>query len=505
MKIAFRCDWGPGLGIGHAGRCASLAQSLRKLGHETMFISNGSSSSEPRFPGMEPILRIDALPEGNWNLALNPDPASPGFREYEALDARESTRVLREQRVDRVILDHYFLSDVWARHVRESGIGVSVIDDIDRSWRNVDAVVDPRPGASLEGRVAAGTVCFAGTRYFPVSESTARARWQRITNEDQAQGAVIFTGGSDSSGLSARFITALRDVFPGELDALLIIGNSASDRPSTTRLAESARIRVSGEIVDIGGVYAGSLFALGAGGVSALERCCIGVPQIVSSVSENQVPQCRSLSSMGSLVYVGSSAEIEDAVLGAAIRSLARDATLRASMAAIARNTIDEHGATRSMLLIHGGKADPVFREASRFDVHLLFGWANEAVARANATNPALISWEEHVRWFTRVLNEEDTRIHVLEVGGVPVGMVRLDRQGNSARISYSVDVDFRSRGFGQVLLERALLIARESSFAELTALVSRSNEASLRLFRRLGFSETDGPSEAFRLFVFEP
>ena len=51
---------------------------------------------------------------------------------------------------------------------------------------------------------------------------------------------------------------------------------------------------------------------LGSGGTSTWERCCLGLPSIVISTSENQVKQNQYLSKKGVIEYLGNSESISN-------------------------------------------------------------------------------------------------------------------------------------------------------------------------------------------------
>jgi spore coat polysaccharide biosynthesis predicted glycosyltransferase SpsG len=46
-------------------------------------------------------------------------------------------------------------------------------------------------------------------------------------------------------------------------------------------------------------------FAIGAGGATTWERCCMGLPSIVISIAENQRPACEALSADKLIDYLG--------------------------------------------------------------------------------------------------------------------------------------------------------------------------------------------------------
>jgi len=88
-------------------------------------------------------------------------------------------------------------------------------------------------------------------------------------------------------------------------------------------------------------------FAIGAGGVSAMERAGAGRPSLTIALNALQVPAARALAQAGATADAGLLASLSDAKLDEALMSLASDTDARVSMARAARRTIDGGGAER--------------------------------------------------------------------------------------------------------------------------------------------------------------
>ena len=140
-------------------------------------------------------------------------------------------------------------------------------------------------------------------------------------------------------------------------------------------------------------------------------------------------------------------------------------------------------------------------RQAREEDEARLLRWRNELSTREVSLNRAEIAADEHHAWFLRRLNDPDCRLLIIEESGRPVGQVRFDRKRpGTAFISISLAEGERGGGLGREALRLAfgdahhVLIVRE-----LRARVRRENDASLHLFRALGFRtvcENDGVIE---------
>lgn len=139
-------------------------------------------------------------------------------------------------------------------------------------------------------------------------------------------------------------------------------------------------------------------------------------------------------------------------------------------------------------------------------DCELLFKWANEKLVRSNAINKELISWEDHLQWFSIRISSEVTKIFIMETNGIPVGQVRFDRDNAGVWIiDYSVDPAHRSKGYGYLLLTYGMneFPADERRFI---GYVRSSNEASKKVFEKIGFKQSSLTimEEDFYKFVYD-
>lgn len=129
-------------------------------------------------------------------------------------------------------------------------------------------------------------------------------------------------------------------------------------------------------------------------------------------------------------------------------------------------------------------------RKITQDDKKLLFDWANDKEVRNNAIRSSNIKWEDHDKWFDRIISSNHTIVYILEVNTIPVGQIRFDKEQNHYLIDYSVDKNQRGKGFGKLLVElgHALLEKEIGSPCTLMAHVKLENPASSRVFEKLGF-----------------
>jgi RimJ/RimL family protein N-acetyltransferase len=130
-------------------------------------------------------------------------------------------------------------------------------------------------------------------------------------------------------------------------------------------------------------------------------------------------------------------------------------------------------------------------RPAEPGDADRLLAWRNDPQTRAFAFNSGEVSLEEHTSWLRSRLADPDCVLWVAEDDGVPVGQVRLDREGDAAEVSITVAPEARGRGLAAAILDAAVDAARGHDVARLLARILPGNVASERAFARAGFAVT--------------
>lgn len=131
-----------------------------------------------------------------------------------------------------------------------------------------------------------------------------------------------------------------------------------------------------------------------------------------------------------------------------------------------------------------------VLREAKEEDCKLIYEFASDPVVRANSFNSDAIKYEDHVAWFNKKLNSENSFIYILSCGSNQLGQVRIDVDKSEALISYMISDKYRGQGYAGKML--SLLEEKVMPGTVLKAEVKKDNIPSLAVFRKLGYMEAD-------------
>lgn len=133
-------------------------------------------------------------------------------------------------------------------------------------------------------------------------------------------------------------------------------------------------------------------------------------------------------------------------------------------------------------------------RTATAGDATALFTWVNSPDCLANKRHTSEpVSWDDHVAWLERLLNNPAARLWIVERDAVPVGQVRFAPDASGARAVDIYIVPAARGGTARQALQQALRLAAEIWPGQtVEAEVMAHNVASHRLFSRLGFVVAD-------------
>ena len=123
--------------------------------------------------------------------------------------------------------------------------------------------------------------------------------------------------------------------------------------------------------------------------------------------------------------------------------------------------------------------------------------------ARFNGPKPCLTASE--LRQLASVDRTRHALVAYVEGDPEPVAIARLVRDGRSAEIAFAVADEQQRRGIGSALTAELLADARAAGITEITALVSSSNPAAVKLIRRVAkvlAISFEGPELAIRAAI---
>jgi UDP-2,4-diacetamido-2,4,6-trideoxy-beta-L-altropyranose hydrolase len=352
-SVVFRTDASTEMGTGHVMRCLALAEGLRDLGTKSRFICREHRGNL--------IERIAA--EGHEVAAMPVDspPARPpaGYASWVggeiASDARQ-TLSLVPATANWMIVDHYGLDARWEGRVRQQVGKVMVIDDLANRPHCCDLLLDQTLGrrhSDYAELVPAFALVRCGATYAMLRPEFGRSRAAALAGrgDRQLRRVLVTLGGSDPTNVTAVVLRALQaSDLPDDAEIVVVAGPSSPCTAEIMQLARLGRIptRVVTNVSNMAELMFWADLAVGAAGSTAWERCCLGLPTVMTILADNQKFIALSLEDSGAVLNVG---DANDPLLGSrlqtAIAELVTQPSRLAAMSDAAARVTEGTGASQ--------------------------------------------------------------------------------------------------------------------------------------------------------------
>lgn len=475
-------------------RCLALAESLRASGHDVGIVS---AAMTPAMKRRITQLGIEFFPiktaTGDWQ---------------QGVDAELTASVLRgfSSDADWVIVDHYGLDRSWESVVRRHSSKLMVIDDLADRSHECDLLLDTGYCVGMDKRyakLATGLpLRLLGPKYSMLRDEFAGKRMPRKVART-VENVFVSYGGTDPTGETLKALEVARQM--PTTGFCVVVGEKCEGLEQVQKVAATlTNVTLHIQTNQIAELLSNSDVALGAGGTSTWERFALGVPAIVTTVANNQIPSISKLAAEGYLEWLGASRQVSTASLHEALKALAASRTRREQMVCLGQKLVDGRGTERITRALESFTNTPIIRSANLDDARLYYQWTMDPLVRSQSFNSMEIQYEDHCRWFQGRIEDPDCQLFVGEIGGQPVGQVRFEQSNDSFTLSYSLDQKFRGRGMSQILLREALLRLNHASGVTVAGETRPQNMASVQALIAAGFHETNSVIDGIRTFILE-
>lgn len=283
------------IGSGHVMRCLTLADALRERDAEVSFIccnSPGNLNEIIKKKGY--VVHRLSDEESTWEE-----------------DARQTTGIIQHNHgIDWLAVDHYSLDRRWEMQTRPYTKKILVIDDLADRYHDCDLLLDQNFYAGMEtrygGLVPSACAQFLGPKYALLRPEFALARQNLITRDGSVGRILLFFGASDRTNETEKALKAVARLDSRELVVDVVIGINNIHRQKIEAMAANIPAATCHfQIADMAALIVAADLFVGAAGITTWERCCLGLPSLVVTVAETQVPAVRDLANHRCLHYIG--------------------------------------------------------------------------------------------------------------------------------------------------------------------------------------------------------
>lgn len=316
MRIAFRTDASAQIGSGHAMRCLTLADALKKRGAQTVFVSRI----------LPPALKQQIGNHGHELLLLEERHAIAGSGDLahsdwlgvpQEIDAADTRRALGERGLDWIIVDHYALDRRWESALRPATARMMVIDDLADRAHDCDLLLDQNLVADKDTRylrlIPGHAVSLLGPTFALLQQEYADLSSVRTKNRLGLPSRIfVYFGAADLRNMSGLTLQAFRQINRDDVILDMVVGPSNKWRNDLVRSADlRENVNIHCQQKSLVALMSEADISIGAAGATSWERLCLCLPSLVITLAENQVPIATALHENNLAKWIGNANDMD--------------------------------------------------------------------------------------------------------------------------------------------------------------------------------------------------
>lgn len=488
MKVVFRVDASLLIGSGHVMRCLVLADYLKKIGHDVQFACSPLEGDMRRYIGERGYHVITLSNPQQAIIPTNDADYVAWLQKSVVQDADDFVEAIFS--VDLVITDHYAIGKEWQRKVKRSlNCRLLAIDDLGRN-HDADIVLDQTLGRSESVYLGSAVTVLAGSEYALLNSAFSCKRELALSRELTLNRpkVLVSMGAVDAPNATIQVLKCLTKQVNAHFTVLLS-PRSPHYREVKHWCSSKENVVHLDFISDMATLMLEHDIAIGAPGTTSWERACLGLPNIIIPLAENQLLISDQLVKHKASIRVDI-LDIPNQLVKAYRNLIDKWAKFKQANLALC----DGRGVRRVGIEIENlfrvGVTNLRLVYASQRDTELIYSWQCHPKTRKYALTPDIPSWEEHQTWMFKKLRTTSDYFYILTdcVERKKLGVVRLERvKPWNYLVSIYVDPKFH----GQGLASKALALV-DSIHPDVTlhATVLEANIASQRLFQKAHYQK---------------
>ena len=300
MKVVFRVDASLEMGTGHVMRCLTLANELKQQNHEIVFICReltGNLILLIKYPVLVLPKNDNFQSDGlylNWLGATQEQ------------DAEQTIKVIPKN-IDLLIVDSYALDEIWHKQLKPYTKKIMVIDDLADRQFDCNVLLNQNLGTQIEDykdKVLNNCELLLGCDYALLRPEFPNLREKALIkrkNTKVIKNILISMGGSDITNKTYDILQEVSD----DLNIVVILGGISPHNKIIKNYAKSKKnVKVVVDADNISSLMFDADLAIGAGGSTSWERCCLGLPTLLYVLAENQRKIAGNLEQLGAVKIV---------------------------------------------------------------------------------------------------------------------------------------------------------------------------------------------------------
>ena len=294
--IFIRVDSSTKIGYGHFMRCMALADTLQK-NFEINFITRSLEGSL--------ISDIQKKGFGIFRFYSNSEKIN------EKNDAQKTISLIKKHSGSKniLIVDNYQLPKKWETDVKPFVHKLIVIDDLSNRSHNCDLLIDQnlhtKVNGLYKGLIPSNCIKLIGPKFSMIRKEFRMMRKSVKPRTFPIKKILVSFGGSDIENQTRVALNSIKKM-NGKINVDVVVGKANKCKKTLKIFCNKNKHFTYHEQIDnIADLMLSSDLSIGSSGSTTWERCCLGLPAIVSISSNDQRDIANSLSRKKCIINLG--------------------------------------------------------------------------------------------------------------------------------------------------------------------------------------------------------
>ena len=220
-------------------------------------------------------------------------------------DAKETIKVMPKM-TDLLVVDSYALGQFWHQKLRPHTKKILVIDDLADRQFDCDILLNQNLGVEekvYEGRVPKDCKLLLGCNYAllrPEFSETRAEALEKRHHTTEIENILVSLGGSDIDNVTYDILQQLDNKF----NIVVVLGKTSPHNKMIKAYAKNKNIEVIIDANNMSELMLNADIAIGAGGSTSWERCCLGLPTLLCVLADNQKGAAERLEELGAVIII---------------------------------------------------------------------------------------------------------------------------------------------------------------------------------------------------------
>ena len=332
LVIIFRCDASTNIGSGHVRRCINLAKSFKKKEVRVIFVMReGEDDLISEVNKNFEIIKLKRLSTRfDFSMKSIINIPSDNFRWLgcsQKEDSKEFIKAINNyglNNIDWIIADNYDIDIEWETIVSKklrllnnsSRTRFLIIDDLANRKHNADIIVDhnlitKKKIENYKKLLSENCIKLIGPDYALLGEEYKILR-ESISPRKNVNRILVYFGATDPDQMTYKTFLALQNLNYEKIKIDIVLSKKDEHFNDIKVISDKEKnLYLYEKVNSMASLIARADLAFGAGGISALERGCLGLPSIVIVTANNQYEGALELYNQGNIIYLGKSYLLE--------------------------------------------------------------------------------------------------------------------------------------------------------------------------------------------------